>query len=84
MPEQRMAAPVTADKFAVGGLVEPREVRVRLTADTSEFVRNVRKARLAVRGLVLALGMPLPMHTSPALRAMHADYARRRKARRRR
>lgn len=68
----------------MSGIVEPREVTVTLTADFSGFVRNVRKAQLAVRRLALALGMPAPVHTSPALSVMHADYARRRKARQRR
>ena len=65
----------------VGQIVEPT---VTTTADTTALIIAIGEARSAARSAGPALRSPGSVPTRPALKAMHADYARRCEARRRR
>lgn len=60
-------------------LLPSRTITMTIRVDTSGFTREIRRARRYARRLARAF-----QRSDPALSAMHADYARRRKARRRR
>jgi hypothetical protein len=63
----------------VSSLLPPRTVTLTIRADTTQFSRTIRRASRAIRRLERAL-----RKGDSKLSAMHAAYARRRKARGRR